>query len=151
RGRQGAGRQEILPAPQDGHRPQIVRGMARAGTGLFRQLWRSHPAGLVRGMVETNENAPHGQRQDGARMRSAATEGCRPGSALYGEVVEFLHREAKLLDGFQFDEWVKLFADDIRYLMPVRNTQLLKHGEGFNEMAFFDDNLISLKTRVERL
>ena len=35
--------------------------------------------------------------------------------------------------------------------MPVRTNQYRAAGEGFQDMAFFDESYISLKTRVKRL
>lgn len=80
-----------------------------------------------------------------------ATLDCSPGTSLYGDIVEFLYREAELLDAYHFREWLALFADDVRYLMPVRTTQFRAKGAGFHDVAFFDDNLVSLRTRIERL
>ena len=76
---------------------------------------------------------------------------CRPGSSLYGEVLEFLYREADLLDSNRYSEWLGLFTDDVVYEMPVRTTQYLSQGAGFQTMTFFDDNIRSLRTRVRRL
>ena len=76
---------------------------------------------------------------------------CSPSSALYGDIVEFLYREAELLDAYRFEDWLALFADDIRYVMPVRTTQFRAKGSGFHDVAFLDENLVSLRTRVERL
>ena len=82
---------------------------------------------------------------------AAAPAACAPGTPLYGEIVEFLYREADLLDSYRFGEWLELFAEDIRYDMPVRTNQFRAGGEGFQEMAFFDETFVSLKTRVKRL
>jgi PAH dioxygenase small subunit len=84
---------------------------------------------------------------------SAATSrlACAPGTPLYGRIVEFLYREAELLDSYRFGEWLALFADDIRYDMPVRTTQFRADGEGFQDVGFFDETLASLRTRVKRL
>ena len=76
---------------------------------------------------------------------------CRAGSAVYGEILEFLYREADLLDSNRFADWLALFTDDILYEMPVRTTQYLSKGAGFESMAFFDDNIQSLRTRIRRL
>jgi 3-phenylpropionate/cinnamic acid dioxygenase small subunit len=76
---------------------------------------------------------------------------CMPGSPLYGEILEFLYREAELLDECRFREWLGLFAEDIRYTMPVRTTQFRARGAGFEDVAFIEDNYNSLTTRVERL
>lgn len=82
---------------------------------------------------------------------AAAAEQCSPGTRLYGEILEFLYREAELLDGNRFSEWLALLDDDLHYVMPVRTTQFLSAGPGFQDVAFFDDNLQSLRTRVRRL
>jgi biphenyl 2,3-dioxygenase beta subunit len=74
-----------------------------------------------------------------------------PGSPVYGEVLQFLHEEAELLDGCKYAEWLALFASDIRYWMPVRTTRFLTDGDGFEEVAFFEENYASLRTRVKRL
>jgi 3-phenylpropionate/cinnamic acid dioxygenase small subunit len=110
-------------------------------------------------MAAVDEDAVERQ-QSGSRLMSAptaaatiapGTSNCHPGTPLYGEIVGFLYHEAALLDGYRFSDWVALFADDIRYDMPVRTTQFLKVGEGFQEIGFFDENLVSLQTRVKRL
>jgi 3-phenylpropionate/cinnamic acid dioxygenase small subunit len=82
---------------------------------------------------------------------ATAPAACAPGTPLYGEVVEFLYREADMLDSYRFSDWLAFFAEDVRYDMPVRTNQFRADGEGFQEMAFFDENFVSLKTRVMRL
>jgi len=82
---------------------------------------------------------------------SATPESTLPGSPLYGEILDFLYREAALLDHYRYSDWLALFAQDVHYQMPVRTTEFLKAGEGFQATAFFDDNFVSLQTRVKRL
>lgn len=86
-----------------------------------------------------------------AAVATRQAPSCAPGSALYGEIVEFLYREADMLDSFRFGEWIELFTADVRYDMPVRINQARAEGDGFQDVGFFDDNLISLQTRVKRL
>jgi len=86
-----------------------------------------------------------------ATATAVASVDCAPGTPLYGKVIEFLYREADLLDTYRFNEWFELFAEDVRYDMPVRTNQYRAAGEGFQDMAFFDETYISLKTRVKRL
>jgi 3-phenylpropionate/cinnamic acid dioxygenase small subunit len=82
----------------------------------------------------------------------SVAESVAPGSAIYAEVVEFLYREADAFDSYRFDDWLQMLAPDIEYTMPVRTTQFLVDGKGFNaEATFFSDNLESLTTRVRRL
>ncbi|HEY4277002.1 MAG TPA: aromatic-ring-hydroxylating dioxygenase subunit beta [Conexibacter sp.] len=74
-----------------------------------------------------------------------------PHSELYGRVSEFLHHEAELLDAYRFAEWLELFSTEIEYRMPVRTTQFLVDGEGFNDFDFFVDDHQTLMTRIKRL
>ncbi len=76
---------------------------------------------------------------------------CAPGSERYGAVLEFLYREAELLDQCRFAEWLELFTQDVHYLMPVRTTEFRARGEGFQPFAFIDDDIHSLTTRIRRL
>jgi phthalate 3,4-dioxygenase beta subunit len=65
---------------------------------------------------------------------------------------QFLVEEAALLDAGDYQGWLGLLADDIRYLMPVRVTTA--RGAGFDslaDMAHFDEDLYSLRKRVQRL
>jgi len=84
-------------------------------------------------------------------VRGAEQDSCAPGGARYGEVLEFLYREAELLDQCRFGDWVALFTPDVRYLMPVRTTEFRARGEGFQPFAFIDDDIHSLTTRIKRL
>jgi 3-phenylpropionate/cinnamic acid dioxygenase small subunit len=81
----------------------------------------------------------------------AARTAVLPHTDLYGRVLEFLHREAELLDTYKFDAWLSLFTEDIRYSMPVRTTRFLTEGEGFEEFELMSENRASLTTRVRRL
>jgi PAH dioxygenase small subunit len=75
-----------------------------------------------------------------------------PGGRVYAEVTTLLYREADLLDNYRFAEWLEMLAPDIHYKMPVRTSQFLTDGKGFDAKAtFFDDDLESLTTRVKRL
>lgn len=74
-----------------------------------------------------------------------------PHTELYGRVLDFLYREAELLDTYKFDAWLSLFTDDIDYQMPVRTTRFLTEGDGFEEFGLMSENRASLTTRVRRL
>jgi len=84
-------------------------------------------------------------------FRAGTENPCSAGTALYGEILEFLYREAALLDDGRYSEWLGLFAEDIQYVMPVRTTQFRTRGAGFQDISFFDENINSLTTRVQRL
>lgn len=78
-------------------------------------------------------------------------------SELRRRIEDFLYFEAELLDDRKLREWLDLFAEDVRYWMPIRHnpaerpteiaTELAKPGEGF----YFDDDKKSLTIRVERV
>ncbi|MBQ12523.1 MAG: hypothetical protein CMJ45_13355, partial [Planctomyces sp.] len=39
------------------------------------------------------------------------------------QVEQFLYREVRLLDSRQFHQWTELFADDLRYWIPMRSNR----------------------------
>ncbi|MBS4208327.1 aromatic-ring-hydroxylating dioxygenase subunit beta [Bacillus sp. FJAT-50079] len=71
---------------------------------------------------------------------------------LYFEITNFLYLEAYYLDHGQYNEWLDLLTDDIKYRMPLRETV---EGVGANniseDMAFFDESKAAMTTRVKRL
>ena len=77
-------------------------------------------------------------------------------SELRRQIEDFYYLEAELLDERKLREWFSLLTEDIRYWMPIRHNELerpasvaeelSKPGEGY----YFDDDLKSLKIRVER-
>ena len=80
---------------------------------------------------------------------------------LLREVEQFLYHEARLLDRRRFHEWLDLFTEDTHYWMPTRFNRLGTGREdpwdpadeidGLDQMAFFDENKVSLRQRVARL
>ncbi|HEX9064626.1 MAG TPA: 3-phenylpropionate/cinnamic acid dioxygenase subunit beta [Streptosporangiaceae bacterium] len=65
---------------------------------------------------------------------------------------QFLTEEAALLDAADYQGWLGLLTEDIRYLMPVRVTTA--RGAGFDslaDMGHFDEDGYALRKRVERL
>jgi 3-phenylpropionate/cinnamic acid dioxygenase small subunit len=76
----------------------------------------------------------------------------RPGEPRYAEAVQFLYREAELLDGGRLAEWLELLAEDIVYRMPVRlNTDRKGQSPYADETDIFADNLASLRVRINKL
>jgi PAH dioxygenase small subunit len=111
-------------------------------------------------MAQSHDDTPQWQQQGGGSVsiaRSTHTHTtieaavCSPGSTIYAEIVEFVYREAELLDDNRFGEWLNMLAEDIHYVMPVRTTQFRARGDGFQDVAFFEENYVSLRTRVKRL
>jgi 3-phenylpropionate/cinnamic acid dioxygenase small subunit len=66
-------------------------------------------------------------------------------------VHQWLVDEAYLLDGQDYEAWLDLMTDDVRYLMPVRVTTALAAGFDTSPgMAHFDEDKYSLGRRVAR-
>lgn len=68
--------------------------------------------------------------------------------ALRGEVEEFLFREAGLLDDWKLEEWISLFTEDARYVVPSTD---LPAGDPKRDLVFIDDDLDRLRARTARL
>src|SRR3712207_1233771 len=64
------------------------------------------------------------------------------------EVEDFLFREAALLDEWRLDEWLTLFTEDCRYVVP--STDLPKE-DAATTLSFVDDDIVRLRGRVARL
>ena len=77
-------------------------------------------------------------------------------SELRRQVEDFLYLEAELLDERKLREWFVLLSEDIRYWMPIRHNTLERPGAVSEELSkpgesyYFDDDIKSLKIRVER-
>jgi hypothetical protein len=77
-------------------------------------------------------------------------------SELRRQVEDFLYLEAELLDERKLREWFELLSEDIRYWMPIRHNTLERSGAISEELSkpgegyYFDDDIKSLKIRVER-
>ncbi len=74
------------------------------------------------------------------------------GEADYHAVVDFLHREAELLDERRWREWLALLAEDVTYEMPVRVTGARSlESSVLPDMDHFREDHFTLRKRVERL
>jgi len=71
------------------------------------------------------------------------------------EAEQFLFQDAALLDEKKLDEWLNLLTEDIHYWMPLRRTTTAKEIDREftkpGDMALFDDDIRTLRLRVERL
>lgn len=63
------------------------------------------------------------------------------------EIIDFVIREARLLDQHRFEEWLDLYTDDAHYWMPLEWGQTDPKLVG---SLMYEDKLL-LKIRVERL
>ena len=63
-------------------------------------------------------------------------------------IEHFLWEEAALLDNWQLDEWLALFTEDARYVMPATD---IPNGDPKQDMMLVDDYYVHLRGRVDRL
>ena len=64
------------------------------------------------------------------------------------EVEQFLYKEAALLDEWRLDDWLTLFTDDARYVVPTTD---LPEGDPQKDLVFIDDDRLRLQGRANRL
>ncbi|MCR1784994.1 aromatic-ring-hydroxylating dioxygenase subunit beta [Nocardioides carbamazepini] len=73
----------------------------------------------------------------------------------HARLQQFYALEAHLLDERRFRDWLRLFADDLHYWMPIRRVLPPRQREleftGPDELAQFDENLAELTQRVEKI
>jgi 3-phenylpropionate/cinnamic acid dioxygenase small subunit len=85
---------------------------------------------------------------------SVAERGAKSVSAeLYTEVLQFLYREARLLDEHRYEDWLALVTEDLVYEMPLTLTrERAEHDRVYDrEMQYFAENFHSLRMRIDRL
>jgi ethylbenzene dioxygenase beta subunit len=72
--------------------------------------------------------------------------------ALYNEILDWVYREAELLDDLREREWLEtMVAPDIVYQMPIRQTVKRASGRGFLVNAYhLDESYGSLLSRIQR-
>jgi len=63
------------------------------------------------------------------------------------ELIDFVYREARLIDEKRFEEWYELFTDDARYWMPLTRGQ----PDGATHTSLFYEDKLLLKVRIARL
>ena len=63
-------------------------------------------------------------------------------------VEDFLFKEAELLDDWRLDDWVGLFTEDGRYVVPTTD---LPEGDPQRDLVFIDDDITRLRARAVRL
>ena len=72
------------------------------------------------------------------------------------EVEQFFNHEAELLDSRQFEAWLDLLAEDLRYWMPLtRNQEHGKWGEQYTregkDLNWFDEGKFGIEQRVKQI
>lgn len=75
------------------------------------------------------------------------------GADLRHEFEDLLYYEAWLLDHDRLEEWLELFAENVRYWAPVRTNQPRGREDLYRQqqLAHFDDDKTGLATRVQRI
>src|SRR4051812_13530333 len=64
------------------------------------------------------------------------------------DIEDFLYKEAALLDDWRLDDWLALYADDCRYVVPATD---LPAGDPRVTLGLIDDDHERLRGRVDRL
>ncbi|MCY3691202.1 MAG: aromatic-ring-hydroxylating dioxygenase subunit beta [Chloroflexota bacterium] len=67
---------------------------------------------------------------------------------LQHEVEQTLYLEARLLDDWNLDEWLTLYTEDARYVVPTTD---LPEGDPESDLVFIDDDYNRMAARVVRL
>jgi p-cumate 2,3-dioxygenase subunit beta len=65
-----------------------------------------------------------------------------------GRIEAFLFEEAALLDDWRLDEWLELFTEDARYVVPATD---LPSGDPKRDLVLIVDDMRRLRGRVARL
>lgn len=68
--------------------------------------------------------------------------------ARYRAVEAFLIEEAAMLDEWRLEEWLQLFTEDCRYVVPTTD---LPDGDPAHDLVYIDDGYVQLQGRVQRL
>ena len=63
------------------------------------------------------------------------------------DLIDFVYREAELLDQRRFDEWYELFADEGHYWIPLHADQ----PDPRDHVSLMYEDKLLLKARIERL
>jgi phthalate 3,4-dioxygenase subunit beta len=66
-------------------------------------------------------------------------------------IEDFLYHEAEQLDDRNYEAWLALFTDDVRYTAPVRVTRKSPAVDVVDDIGHFDETIQSLGLRVRRL
>ena len=67
---------------------------------------------------------------------------------LQQQVEQFLYKEAALLDDWKLNEWLELFTEDARYVVPTTD---LPEADPNRDLVFINDDIARLRARVTRL
>ena len=91
---------------------------------------------------ESNETAKMTSGRDDSLAEKLAT------LLLEREVENFIVREAAILDEWRLDDWLALFTEDARYVVPTTD---LPTADPKESLGIINDDIARLRGRVERL
>ena len=80
--------------------------------------------------------------------RDESLDGKLAALLLEREVENFIVREAAMLDEWRLDDWLALFTEDARYVVPATD---LPNADPKESLAIINDDIARLRGRVERL
>ena len=98
------------------------------------------------GATEEREAVPY--TRDGSATSQAGVAATQENLLLRLAVEHFLWEEAAHLDNWRLDDWLALFDDDARYVVPATD---VPEGNPDRDMMMIDDDLNRLRARVARL
>ncbi|MBV8085243.1 MAG: 3-phenylpropionate/cinnamic acid dioxygenase subunit beta [Chloroflexi bacterium] len=89
-------------------------------------------------------------------MATELASPARERALLRVEIEDFLYYEAELLDERRYHEWLELFADDLRYWMPMRRNVEFGDWERettreLQDMCWMDEGKSTLRKRVDQI
>jgi p-cumate 2,3-dioxygenase beta subunit len=87
-------------------------------------------------------------RETDAKSGALGTPATQENLLLRLAVEHFLFEEAALLDNWRLDEWLALFTEDARYVVPTTD---LPNANPRRDVVFIDDDAKRLRGRVARL
>jgi p-cumate 2,3-dioxygenase beta subunit len=64
------------------------------------------------------------------------------------ELEDFIVQEAAMLDEWRLDDWLNLFTEDARYIVPATD---MPNADPTQTLALINDDIARLRGRVERL
>ncbi len=68
--------------------------------------------------------------------------------ARHRAIEAFLFEEAALLDNWRLDEWLGLFTEDCKYVVPTTD---LPEGDPERDLVYINDDFVQLQGRLQRL
>jgi p-cumate 2,3-dioxygenase subunit beta len=98
-------------------------------------------------MARSKRSAVNDKRDESANLTTYSDDEIAR-LLLHREVEAFIFDEAALLDEWRLEDWLGLFTEDARYLVPATDTP---ETDPRKALSIIDDDMARLRGRVERL